>query len=213
MRGPCARPGWARFARTAAAAVADVPCAQLDQVIHHDQQSRRQRPRLSVPARLRQPPAHQGLGPRARGRERPGADGAAGRSRLPAPGPSARSCSRSRPGTSTARSTSPSATRQAEVAVRGGGLARAASPSWKPRTPELRGGAGRTSGAINAQESARPPPSPAKRSRSGAGKICNLSRYRTVLLSQLASRRGIQAWGAVSQCTIVLARAANAAQQ
>ncbi len=35
-------------------------------------------------------------------------------------------------------------------------------------------------------------------------------RYRTVLLSQLASRAEIQTWGVVSHCTIVLARAANA---
>ena len=101
--------------------------------VHHHQQPGRQRPGVPVPARLRQPPAHQGLGPRPRGRGRRRRCWSAWSIRAIAPGPSARSCSRSRPGTSTARSTSPSASRRPRWRWRWTGCA-SASPRSKRRT-------------------------------------------------------------------------------
>ena len=72
---------------------------------------------------------------------------------------------------------------QGEIAVRGGRIARADRGAGGRKCAAAQ--PGRTAGrARNKRQAACPP---AKADRSVAGKICNLSRYRTVLLSQLAS--------------------------
>ena len=120
-------PGFLRVLDAQTLGFADYP---RQPPVHHPGQPRREPARLPVPDRLRAPPADQDLGPgahrrgRSRARRRPDARGRTTR------GPSRRCSSRSPPGTRTARSTSPSASRPRTWPVR--------SPSATPASPRSR---------------------------------------------------------------------------